>query len=163
VSGGKRFPQRPQQEIDVRNTLLASLVLAALPSFFAAAVAAEPAPTKATECPWPAAQDAVQAAPQNHLVIFENDKVRVLDVIVPPHTKEPIHAHCWPSVLYITDAGKYIDYRSDGKILFDSRSIAAPPSLPMTMWKEPEAPHAVENLDDKPLHLIRVELKPQAP
>jgi hypothetical protein len=145
------------------NALLTSLILAASPNFFAAALASAPAPAKANECPWPVTQDAVQAAPQNHRVIFENDKVRVLDVTVAPHTKEPVHAHCWPSVLYITDAGKYIDYDSDGKILFDSRSVAAPPTLPLTMWKEPEAPHAVENLDDKPLHLIRVELKPQTP
>jgi hypothetical protein len=31
----------------------------------------------------------------------------------------------------------------------------------MVLWKDPEAPHAVENLDDKPLHLVRVELKPE--
>ena len=122
------------------KTLLGALILATSSSFFAVALASEPVPIKASECPWSAAQDAVKAAPQNHRVIFENDHVRVLDVTVPPHTKEPIHAHCWPSVLYITDAGKYIDYGPDGKILFDSRSIAEPPTLPLTIWKEPEAP-----------------------
>lgn len=146
----------------MRTTLLASLVLVGSPSLFSPVLAAAPAPAKASGCLWPAAQDAIQAAPQNHRVIFENDKVRVLDVTVAPHTKEPIHAHCWPSVLYITDAGNYIDYGSDGKILFDSRSIATPPRLPMVIYKDPEAPHAVENLDDKTLHLIRVEMKPQA-
>jgi quercetin dioxygenase-like cupin family protein len=94
--------------------------------------------------------------------MFENDKVRVLDVTVAPHTKEPMHAHCWASVLYVTEAGKYVDHGPDGKVLFDSRSLATPPKLPMVIYKEPEAPHAVENLDDKPLHLIRVEMKPQA-
>src|SRR5688500_6446403 len=142
----------------MRTIFSIGLLLAASCIPFTAARAEESVP-KRSKCLWPAAQDAVQAAPQNHRVILENDKVRVLDVTVPPHTKEPIHAHCWPSVLYITDAGKYIDYGSDGKILFDSRSIAAPPTLPMTIWKEPEAPHAVENLDDTPLHLIRIELK----
>ena len=30
----------------------------------------------------------------------------------------------------------------------------------MTMWKEPEAPHAAENLSKTiPIHLIRVEMK----
>jgi mannose-6-phosphate isomerase-like protein (cupin superfamily) len=32
----------------------------------------------------------------------------------------------------------------------------------MVIYKGPEAPHAVENLDDEPLHLIRVEMKPHA-
>ena len=51
-------------------------------------------------CPW-ANLDAVKAAPEIHKVIFENEHVRVLEVTVPPHSKEPIHAHCWPSTLYI--------------------------------------------------------------
>ena len=146
----------------MRKTLLIGLALAGLTSFFMAGTAAETAATEAGGCPWPAAQDAVQAAPENHRVIFENDKVRVLDVTVPPHTRENAHAHCWPSILYITDAGKYVDYDINGKVLFDSRTAGAPPPLPMVMWKDPEAPHAVENLDDKPLHLVRVEMKPEA-
>ena len=117
----------------MRRSLMAALALATSPGFFAASLAAEPAPTKVSACAWPAAQDAVRAAPQNHRVILENDKVRVLDVTVLPHTKEPVHAHCWPSVLYITAAGKYVDYDANGKVLFDSRKLAAPPALPMAI------------------------------
>ena len=145
----------------MRKFLLATLALTGAAAFLAVGRTSETATAK-TECLWTSVQDAIQAAPRNHRVVFENDKVRVLDVIVPPHTKENVHAHCWPSVLYITAAGKYIDYDANGKVLFDSRSLAAAPPLPMTIWKDPEAPHAVENLDDKPLHLVRVELKPQA-
>ena len=145
----------------MRTIISMGLVLAASCIPVTVTRAAESAPRTAN-CLWPAAQDAVQAAPHNHRVIFENDKVRVLDVTVAPHTKEPTHAHCWASVLYVTEAGKYVDYGLDGKVLFDSRSLATPPRLPMVIYKDPEAPHAVENLDDKPLHLIRVEMKPQA-
>lgn len=145
----------------MRKFLLVTLALTGAAAFLAAGRASETALPKA-ECLWASAQDAIQAAPRNHRVVLENDKVRVLDVIVPPHTKENVHAHCWPSVLYITEAGKYIDYDANGKVLFDSRSLTAAPPLPMTIWKDPEAPHAVENLDDKPLHLVRIELKPQA-
>ena len=145
----------------MRTIFSIGLVLAASCIPLTPARTAESVP-KTAKCLWDATQDAVQAAPQNHRVIFENDKVRVLDVTVAPHTKEPIHAHCWASVLYVTEAGKYVDYGPDGKVLFDSRSLATPPKLPMVIYKDPEAPHAVENLDDKPLHLIRVEMKPQA-
>jgi hypothetical protein len=144
----------------MRRSILAALALTVAASFLAAGRASETTSAKA-ECLWSPSQDAVQAAPLNHRVVLENDKVRVLDVIVPPHTKENLHAYCWPSVMYITDAGKYVDYDANGKVLFDSRSLTAPLPLPMTKWKEPEAPHSVENLDDKPLHLVRVELKPQ--
>jgi mannose-6-phosphate isomerase-like protein (cupin superfamily) len=150
-----------QPETNMRTMFSIGLVLAASCIAITAACAAESVPKTAT-CLWPATQDAVQAAPQNHRVIFENDKVRVLDVTVAPHTKEPVHAHCWASVLYVIEAGKYVDNGADGKVLFDSRSLATPPKLPMVIYKDPEAPHAVENLDDEPLHLIRVEMKPQA-
>jgi hypothetical protein len=145
----------------MRKFLLITVALTGAAAFLVAGRASDTASAKA-ECLWTSAQDAVQAAPRNHRVVLENDKVRVLDVIVPPHTKENVHAHCWPSVLYITEAGKYIDYDANGKVLFDSRSLTAALPLPMTIWKDPEAPHAVENLDDKPLHLVRIELKPQA-
>ncbi len=59
---------------------------------------------------WAANLDAVIAAPKNHKVLLENDKVRVLEVILLPGETENIHHHRWPSVLYIQDAGDFIDY-----------------------------------------------------
>jgi hypothetical protein len=38
--------------------------------------------------------DAVAAAPGNHRVLLENDRVRVLEVTVNPGEREPLHAHC---------------------------------------------------------------------
>ena len=114
---------------------------------------------EAEKCGWSAEFEAVKAAPGNHKVIFENDRVRVLDVVVPPRTKEPVHGHCRPSVLYVMEGGAYVDYDVDGKVLFDSRKAGPPPALPMVEWLESTPPHAVENLGDDPIHLIRVELK----
>ena len=48
-------------------------------------------------CPWPGNLDGVKAAPETHKVIFENEHVRVLEVTIPPHSKEPVHTHCLPS------------------------------------------------------------------
>jgi quercetin dioxygenase-like cupin family protein len=126
-------------------------------------VSAASPPDPATKgCAWPQSIDAVAAAPGNHRVLLENDQVRVLDVVVAPHTKEPVHAHCSPSVLHILQAGDFVDYDASGKVLLDTRKLETPLAFPMTLWKDPEAPHAVENLSDQPLHLIRVELKAQA-
>ena len=110
------------------------------------------------ECAWPAERDAVAAAPQHHTVLFENEQVRVLDVVVLPGIRQPVHAHCWPSVLYVTSGLSYVDYDHEGKVLFDSRTAPAP-SFPLVEWMGPQAPHAVHNLGDDPVHLIRVELK----
>jgi hypothetical protein len=106
---------------------------------------------------WPKEQDAVIAAPKNHKVMLENEKVRVLDVTLVPGEVEAVHSHRWPSVLYILEAGDFIDRDGDGKLILDTRTLPKPLSLAMTMWKEPEAPHAVENLSKTvTLHLVRV-------
>lgn len=109
---------------------------------------------------WPKDQDAVVSAPNNHKILMENESVRVLEVTLLPNELEPVHHHQWPSVLYITEAGDFIDRDGEGNIIMDTRQIPEPLVFPMTMWKDPEAPHSVENLSDsKTIRLIRVELK----
>ncbi|MFX0557510.1 hypothetical protein ACOCEA_11975 [Maribacter sp. CXY002] len=109
---------------------------------------------------WPKDQDAVVSAPENHKILLENDKVRVLEVTLAPNELEPVHHHQWPSVLYFMEAGDFIDRDAEGNVIMDSRKIPEPLVFPLTMYKEPEAPHSVENLSDtKLIRLIRVEMK----
>ncbi len=68
----------------------------------------------------PASYDAIAAAPGNHRVVFENEKVRVLEVAIEPREKEPFHMHPMPSVMnIITGAKLRITEASleDGKIV----------------------------------------------
>ncbi|WP_243870384.1 nuclear transport factor 2 family protein [Salegentibacter sp. BDJ18] len=112
---------------------------------------------------WPAELDAVIAAPNNHKILLENDQVRVLEVYLAPEEKEPLHHHKWPSVLYIQEAADFIDYDSNDKVIFNTQKLPEPLSFPLTMTKEPEAPHSVVNLSKtKPIRLIRVEMKPES-
>ena len=53
---------------------------------------------------WDPALDAVIAAPANHKVVFENDRLRVLEVTLQPDEEEPTHHHCWPSVFVLDQA-----------------------------------------------------------
>jgi hypothetical protein len=66
-------------------------------------------------CPWPGKLDGVKAAPETHKVIFENEHVQVLEVTIPPHSKEPVHTHCLPSTLYIQQIGDIIVGDPNGK------------------------------------------------
>ena len=92
-------------------------------------------------CPW-ADVDALKAAPGNHKIIFENEHVRVLEVAIAPHGKEPVHAHCWPSTLYVQQGGDIIDRDANGKILFDSRQLKVKPTFPFVQWAPPHTPHS---------------------
>jgi hypothetical protein len=108
--------------------------------------------------PWPDSMDAVSAAPKNHKVLYEDDKVRILEVTVEPGEKENMHYHRWPSVLIVDSPQKKKEYTSDGKVTFTDR----PPeetSLPIVVRMGPTPPHAIENLDTNALHLYRIEMK----
>lgn len=118
------------------------------------ATAPAPAP-----CPWPTSLDAVVAAPENHKVLLENERVRVLDVTVAPGEREPVHAHCRPSVLYIMSGSTFRDYDASGNVLREQIQPIPPSQFPLTIWMGPQAPHAVENLDTKEVHLLRIEIK----
>jgi uncharacterized protein (TIGR02145 family) len=136
-----------------RLRLLVSIVLAGLgtsPSVLAAEAGGE-------GCS--AALDAVAAAPGNHKVLFENEQVRVLDVVVPVGTREPVHAHCWPSVLYVMSRGKLREYDAAGRVIRQVTEEPKPSALPFVTWLPAGAPHALQNLDAQPIHLVRVELK----
>jgi hypothetical protein len=66
----------------------------------------------------------VVAAPAHHKVIFENDRLRVLEVTLEPNDEEPVHHHRWPSV-FVLDAVKppIHDYAPDGTQLPPNRDV----------------------------------------
>ncbi len=102
---------------------------------------------------WKAELDATQAAPQNHKVLFENDEVRVLEVTVAPGTREPMHVHRYPAVIYVDSSTHMIEHLQDGT----SRDLGERP--PGVRWLPVAQGHAMENAGTVPLHAIRVELK----
>jgi len=112
---------------------------------------------------WPQSLDAVTAAPDSHIVLMENERVRVVEVVIPPGEKEPMHTHRWPSVMLVDRAARIRYYDEDENVAFESpergADETAEQSPPETEWMEPEGPHAVENIDTKPYHAFRVELK----
>lgn len=110
----------------------------------------------------PADLDAVAAAPGNHKVLLENDRVRVLQVEVAPGETEPVHEHRWPSVIHIQAAqpGTDVKYEVRGGKLVETGRFEFPAGTPPpAIWVPREEPHAVINRGTKPFRLLRVELK----
>ncbi len=99
--------------------------------------------------------DAVIAAPENHTVVFENEKVRVLHVNIPPGVVEKKHTHARPSI-FIINTSPDMDYLNDkGEIV--ARSGKLKDGEPF--WVEPEGLHWLENHDTYAFDAIRVEIK----
>ena len=112
-----------------------------------------------TKWPWPEELDALQAAPQHHKLLFENEKVRVIDACIPPGEVTALHTHKWPASLYVISWSDFIRYDSNGNVVLDSKSLAKSPSPSSAFWSEPLMPHTLRNTGTNDLHIISLEIK----
>jgi hypothetical protein len=108
---------------------------------------------------WPDGLDALSAAPDHHRLVYENERVRVLEVRIGPGEIVPLHTHRWPGVLHLRGWSDHIRRDDAGKVIFDSREAGSPPRIPSVVWCEPLPPHSVENLGDTELLVLSIELK----
>ena len=100
------------------------------------------------------AQDPAVVNSKTIKVKFENERVRVMEAILPPGVKEQVHSH--PAyVIYVLEGGRYRNYASDGKVTEGELKSGE------VLFREPLT-HAAENIGDKPMHMILVELKTEA-
>ena len=97
------------------------------------------------------AQDPAVVNSKTIRVRFENDRVRVLEATLPPGVKEQVHSHP-ANVIYVLEGGRYRNYAADGKITEGELKTGD------VIYRDPLT-HAAENIGDKPLHMILVELK----
>jgi len=103
--------------------------------------------------------DALSAAPDNHQLLFENDRVRILDTRVTPGSATPVHAHEWPAALYVLSWSDFVRRDAQDNVLVDSRIWDSRPAPGEALWSAPLVPHWVENVGDCELRIIAVELK----
>ena len=114
---------------------------------------------------WDLALDAVAAAPRHHKVLFENERLRVLEVTLEPDHEEPVHHHRWPSVFVLDQVqGPIHDIAPDGTQLPPNRDVMQAiqhwdgrGSLVVRMAPQPAG--RVLNVSGKTIHGIRVEMK----
>ncbi len=112
--------------------------------------------------PWPAELDALIAAPKHHKLLFENERVRVLEVRIAPGERVPVHTHRWPASIYVARQSDFLRRDHTGSLLFDSRSVGPLPTKPLAQWTPPLAPHSIENIGPNEILLISTELKEPA-
>ena len=109
--------------------------------------------------PWPADLDALHAAPAQHRLLLENERVRVLDTEIAPGGRTPVHTHQWSAVHYVVSWSDFVRRDADGVVLVDTRSSGTKGGPLPALWGEPLPPHSLENVGVAPLRIISVELK----
>jgi hypothetical protein len=147
--------------------LLIGIVLGGILGFGAAkyftkttTIASTPSAEKWT---WPDSLDAVKAAPENHHVVYEDNTVRILQVLLDGHKEEPIHTHKWRSIMWITKpAVPCTVYQYDlknGK--FAATDSVTVPHMDTNIGfpNDPEGPTGIKNLGSDNGIAYRVEFK----
>jgi hypothetical protein len=107
----------------------------------------------------PHSLDAMTAAPDHHVVLLENDRVRMLDTRLGPGDCTPVHTHQWPAALYVLSWSDFVRYDPQGNVLVDSSSLGATPAIGAALWSAPLVPHYVKNVGNSDLRIIAIEVK----
>jgi len=108
------------------------------------------------------AQDATVAAAKNYKIEFENDLVRIVRVNYAPHEKSPMHEHQGSAVVIVVlKGGGRMHYINGDGTTSEGKEEQAD-SVRFVPAREPFK-HASENVTDRPIETIRVELKTGPP
>jgi len=103
--------------------------------------------------------DALIAAPEHHKLLFENDRVRVIDANIPAGDMTAVHTHGFAASHVVISWSDFIRYDAGGNLLLDSRSLGKSIAPHTALWSEPLGPHALKNVGGQELHIISVEVK----
>jgi hypothetical protein len=115
---------------------------------------------------WPGKLDAVAAAPKNHQIVYEDNNIRVLQVISPPGNEEPVHTHQYKSTMWFTHSAHFIYYNyvkdKNGRLVKkDSTEVKGFPAEALNKGQavDREGPHSIKNMGTDTLMAYRVEYK----
>jgi quercetin dioxygenase-like cupin family protein len=97
------------------------------------------------------AQDPTKQSPDKYKVIFNSDKVRVLDVRLKAGDKSPMHSH--PNYVVYSFNNSTVKFTSK-----DGKSTEVKTKAGQCMWRDAET-HSVDNIGKTDVHVLNIELK----
>lgn len=103
--------------------------------------------------------DALIASPEHHRLILENDKVRVVETLIPAGERTAIHTHQWEGVLHVRSWSDFVRRDDHDNVLVDTRTNEALRNPAEVIWGPALPPHSLENVGSQTLRIIAVELK----
>jgi hypothetical protein len=102
----------------------------------------------------------LNAAPEHHKPLLENEFVLVLDVSIPAGGTVPAHLHPWPAVFITLKPGHLVFRNLAGEVVREARPPIDPPDKPQVDWREPDTePMVISNVGSSEQRALRVELK----
>ena len=128
-------------------------------------------PKFSEQWPYPLAYDSINAAPNNYTLLYEDGKLRLVEVTIRPGETTPMHGNPYPTVIaYNSISGNPADVTEKNieanSPLNGARggAIGHAPNLynlkaPTCGTSAPQAPHAIHNGGKVPVHYYRIEYK----
>ncbi|MBT6991316.1 MAG: hypothetical protein HN957_04985 [Gammaproteobacteria bacterium] len=103
--------------------------------------------------------DAVEVAGNHHRLLFENETVRVLEVIIPPGETTEFHSHPMSGVFLTTQPATRVSRNLEGEVFKTTMREDFDPFQP-AQWREgSDNPVSVTVTDSIAMKVIRIEMK----
>ena len=103
--------------------------------------------------------DGPVAAPDHHHVVFENDRVRVIETVIRAGDTAPLHTHLAPHVMIVRGGSHFMRRNAAGGVMLDTRAADPPFVLPRYLWSYGTPLHTLENTGTDDIDVIAIELK----
>jgi hypothetical protein len=129
-------------------------------------------PNFSDKWPYPIVYDSIKAAPNNFHLLFEDGKLRFIEVTIRPGETTPMFGDPYPAVLAFNTTNNLNDPSNVKDTNLDPNSelngqgsgFGRAPNVrgmkvPTCMTTAPRAPHKVYNAGTAPLHYYRIEYK----
>lgn len=101
--------------------------------------------------------DALIAAPDSHHVLFENDTIRILNVVVLPKQIVPFHTHQWDSITITLQSSRFKVEDLSGNVEIENESDEPVPII--DFLKGSHEAYSYCNLGSKEFKAIVLEFK----
>ena len=107
----------------------------------------------------PAELDGPVAAPDHHRLVFENERIRVVETVIRSGDTAPLHTHLLPHVLLVSSGSQFVRRDAGGAVLVDTRDFGPDYTLPAYAWNDGIGPHTLENVGPDDIRATAIELK----
>jgi hypothetical protein len=117
---------------------------------------------------YPMSYDSVKAAPNSHKLLYEDTKLRFIEVTIRPGEQEPMNGQPYPSVYMhdrpMPDTAQIVEIKLDPNSALNGQGAghgSAPPGVefPTCDTMPPVAPHQITNHSASPIHYYSLEFK----
>jgi hypothetical protein len=126
-------------------------------------------PNFSEKWPYPIVYDSVKAAPNNSQLLYEDGKLRFIEVTIRPGETTPMYGDPYPAVLAFNTVSdpatvKETNLDPNSELNGQGSGFGRAPNVhdmkvPTCMTTAPRAPHKIYNAGTAPLHYYRIEYK----